>query len=84
MPYFRRSEDYTPGADEFHGTGGEWRVEATRLRWEILDAFRDAAVETGIPPTEARALVTRGDDYRIYQSTTSAFIPWFPKKESTP
>ncbi len=39
---------------------------------------------TGIPPTEERALVTRGDDYRAYQSTTSAFIPWFPKKESIP
>ncbi|HEU4395273.1 MAG TPA: DUF1295 domain-containing protein [Planctomycetota bacterium] len=34
---------------------------------------------TGIPPTEARALVTRGDDYREYQRTTSAFIPWFPR-----
>jgi steroid 5-alpha reductase family enzyme len=35
---------------------------------------------TGIPPTEARALETRGDDYREYQRTTSAFFPWFPKK----
>ena len=36
---------------------------------------------TGIPPTEARALRNRGDDYRDYQRTTSAFFPWFPKKE---
>jgi steroid 5-alpha reductase family enzyme len=36
---------------------------------------------TGIPPTEARALASRGDDYRAYQRTTSAFIPWFPKRE---
>jgi steroid 5-alpha reductase family enzyme len=35
---------------------------------------------TGIPPTEARALKTRGDDYRDYQRTTSAFVPWFPRK----
>jgi steroid 5-alpha reductase family enzyme len=35
---------------------------------------------TGIPPTEAQALATRGEDYRQYQRTTSAFIPWFPKK----
>lgn len=34
---------------------------------------------TGIPPTEARALRNRGDDYRDYQSTTSSFFPWFPK-----
>lgn len=36
---------------------------------------------TGIPATEAQALRSRGDEYRQYQRTTSAFIPWFPKKE---
>ena len=35
---------------------------------------------TGIPATEAQALKTKGDDYREYQRTTSAFIPWFPKR----
>ncbi|MBN1855042.1 MAG: DUF1295 domain-containing protein [Pirellulales bacterium] len=35
---------------------------------------------TGIPPTEAQALASRGEDYRQYQRTTSAFVPWFPKK----
>ena len=35
---------------------------------------------TGIPYSEARALLTRGDDYRAYQRTTSAFIPWFPRR----
>ncbi len=34
---------------------------------------------TGIPPTEARAIRSRGDAYREYQRTTSAFFPWFPK-----
>jgi steroid 5-alpha reductase family enzyme len=34
---------------------------------------------TGIPLAEARALESRGDDYRIYQETTSAFIPWPPR-----
>lgn len=37
---------------------------------------------TGIPPTEAQALARRGDDYREYQRTTNAFIPWFPKKKA--
>jgi steroid 5-alpha reductase family enzyme len=37
---------------------------------------------TGIPATEAQALRSRGDEYREYQRSTSAFIPWFPKKES--
>jgi steroid 5-alpha reductase family enzyme len=34
---------------------------------------------TGIPATEAQALRTRGEDYRRYQQTTSAFVPWFPR-----
>lgn len=34
---------------------------------------------TGIPPTEAQALVSRGEDYRDYQRTTSAFFPRRPQ-----
>ena len=37
---------------------------------------------TGIPATEAQALASRGEDYREYQRTTSAFIPWFPRKSA--
>jgi choline dehydrogenase len=32
--------------------GGEWRVDKQRLRWDILDAFAQAAQQTGIPATE--------------------------------
>jgi steroid 5-alpha reductase family enzyme len=39
---------------------------------------------SGIPPTEARALASRGEDYRRYQRSTSAFFPWFPKPEPEP
>ncbi len=35
---------------------------------------------TGIPATEAQSIRSRGDKYRQYQQTTSAFIPWFPRK----
>ncbi|MFH1805626.1 MAG: GMC family oxidoreductase N-terminal domain-containing protein [Pseudomonadota bacterium] len=52
LPYFKRSEDYYAGADDMHGAGGEWRVEEQRLSWEILDAFRDACAETGIPAVD--------------------------------
>ena len=34
---------------------------------------------SGIPFSEPQALASRGDDYREYQRTTNAFIPWFPK-----
>jgi steroid 5-alpha reductase family enzyme len=37
---------------------------------------------TGIPPTEAQALRSRGEEYRRYQRTTSAFVPWRPREES--
>jgi steroid 5-alpha reductase family enzyme len=36
---------------------------------------------TGIPPTEARAMASRGEDYRRYQRETSAFLPWFPRRQ---
>ena len=51
LPYFKKSEDFANGADELHGAGGELRVEDARVRWEILDAFRDAAEQVGIPKT---------------------------------
>lgn len=35
---------------------------------------------TGIPPAEAQALASRGEEYRDYQRTTNAFFPWSPKK----
>jgi steroid 5-alpha reductase family enzyme len=34
---------------------------------------------TGIPATEEQSLRSKGDAYKAYQQTTSAFIPWFPK-----
>jgi choline dehydrogenase len=49
LPVFRRSEDYWRGADEAHGSGGEWRVEKQRLHWDILDRYVEAANQAGIP-----------------------------------
>lgn len=39
---------------------------------------------SGVPPTEAQALASRGDDYRDYQRTTSVFVPWFPRPGARP
>ncbi|MGY5778291.1 GMC family oxidoreductase [Rhizobium sp. LEGMi135b] len=52
LPYFLKSEDNYRGRSEMHGAGGEWRVERQRLSWPVLDAFRDAAEELGIPKTD--------------------------------
>jgi choline dehydrogenase len=56
LPYFKRHQDQwalEPDALEaMHARGGEWRVELARIRWEILDAFREAAAEAGIPKVD--------------------------------
>jgi choline dehydrogenase len=52
LPYFLKSEDNYRGKSDTHGAGGEWRVERQRLSWPILDAFRDAAQELGIPKVD--------------------------------
>jgi len=49
LGYFKRSEDHVGGGDDVHGAGGEFRVEDQRLSWEVLDAFREACAQTGIP-----------------------------------
>ncbi|WP_063533741.1 GMC family oxidoreductase N-terminal domain-containing protein [Burkholderia sp. MSMB1589WGS] len=59
LPIFRRSEDHHAGATDMHGAGGMWRVEKQRLRWEILEAFSQAAQQTGIPATDD---FNRGDN----------------------
>jgi choline dehydrogenase len=35
-----------------HNAGGEWRIERQRLRWDVLDAFAEAAVQAGVPATD--------------------------------
>ena len=35
-----------------HQAGGEWRVEKQRLRWDVLDAFAQAAQQAGIAATD--------------------------------
>ncbi|MDH1620626.1 GMC family oxidoreductase N-terminal domain-containing protein [Pseudomonas chengduensis] len=52
LPLFKRSENHFAGASEWHGGDGEWRVERQRLSWEILEAFRGAAAQSGIASVE--------------------------------
>ncbi|MDX8528523.1 GMC family oxidoreductase N-terminal domain-containing protein [Mesorhizobium sp. MSK_1335] len=65
VPDFKAHEDHyrmDEGADpmtgdnsrfsDMHGHGGEWRIEKQRLRWNILEAFAEAAVEAGVPRTD--------------------------------
>lgn len=51
LPYFKRAEDQSRGADDFHGTGGPLGVEDVRMDNPLCDAFVRSAVAAGIPFT---------------------------------
>ncbi|MFL0241725.1 GMC family oxidoreductase [Mycobacterium sp. SMC-17] len=59
LAIYKQLEDYFGGADEWHGVGGEIRVERPRVRWKILDAWQAAAAEVGIAPIDE---FNRGDN----------------------
>jgi choline dehydrogenase len=59
LAIYRELEDYFGGPDEWHGTGGEIRVERPRVRWKILDAWQAAAAQRGISPIDE---FNRGDN----------------------
>ena len=50
-PVFRRLDDHFLGETEHHGASGEWRVEAPRVRWAVLDAIEAAANQMGVAST---------------------------------
>ena len=60
LPHFLRLEDYQHGAVDGYGAGGELRIEDPRVRWDVIDAWRDAAAECGIPPVK---VFNRGDNF---------------------
>ncbi|SEL44905.1 Choline dehydrogenase [Roseivivax marinus] len=72
-PYFLRSEDYVDGESEHHGAGGPWRIENQRLRWDILDAWADAAEAEGIPKTDD---FNRGDNEGVSYFKVSQKNGW--------
>ena len=56
---FKSIESYFAGENEWHGSKGEMRVEEPRVQWPILDSWRKAASEQGIPSIEE---FNRGDN----------------------
>ena len=49
LPYFKKSEDQSRGANHYHGTGGPLKVSDLRLRRPIADHFIAGASECQIP-----------------------------------
>ena len=52
LPYFLRHEDHMAPVGDHHRSGGEYRVEHPRVRWDILDAIRQAGEQAGVPAVE--------------------------------
>ena len=79
LPVFKASEDYQHGADDYHGAGGELRVEERRVNWEILDAWREAAEQCGIPKIEE---FNRGDNFgnAFFQMNQKKGVRWSATK----
>jgi choline dehydrogenase-like flavoprotein len=92
LPIFRALEDYEGGAVDGYGVGGEVRVEDPRVRWDIIDAWREAAAECGIPPVKA---FNGGDNFgcayfqmnqrrgRRWSATRAFLRPVRPRKNLT-
>lgn len=59
---YKSFEDYHSTANQWHSKGGEWTVSKQRLRWPIMDRFKDAAVEAGIPASDD---FNRGDNFGV-------------------
>ncbi len=59
---YKEFEDYHGHANEWHGKGGEWTVSKQRLRWPIMDVFREAAVQAGIPASDD---FNQGDNFGV-------------------
>jgi len=59
---YKSFEDYHGAANQWHGKGGEWTVSQQRLRWPIMDVFKEAAVEVGIPASDD---FNQGDNFGV-------------------
>jgi len=75
LPYFRKSEDHFGGASDMHGAGGPLKVATQRLSWPILEAFRDAAEQCGVPRT---ADFNTGDNFgsALFEVNQSGGLRW--------
>lgn len=72
---YKSLENYFAGTNPWHGDQGEMRVEQARVQWEILDAWRKAAQEQGIPSIEE---FNRGDNEgcAYFQMTQKQGVRW--------
>ena len=70
---YKSFEDYHSAANEWHGKGGEWTVSKQRLRWPIMDRFKEAAVQAGITASDD---FNRGDNFGVGYFDVSQRAGW--------
>lgn len=70
LPYFKSIEKYPRKGDEAHGCDGELCVQENPIRWEIVEAWKQAALDYGIPPNDDH---NRGDNEGVgyFQGTVN-------------
>ena len=75
VPDLLRGDDPYWKMQSHRKSGGEWRIEKQRLRWDVLDAFAQAAQQAGIPATED---FNRGDNEGVgyFQVNQKAGLRW--------
>ncbi len=75
LPYFKKAQNQTRGADEFHGVGGPLHVSDQPGRFELSEAVIDACVQAGIPRNpDFNGAQQEGCGY--YQTTTLKRRRW--------
>jgi choline dehydrogenase len=79
LPFFKKAENQTRGADEFHGVGGPLNVSDQPAHFELADAVIQACEQAGIPRNpDFNGATQEGCGY--YQTTTSNKRRWSSAK----
>ncbi|MCZ6616707.1 MAG: choline dehydrogenase [Gammaproteobacteria bacterium] len=68
LPFFKRSENFERGGDEYRGTGGELNVADMIESHTLLDAYVDAGTEIGYPKNPDYNAASQ-EGFGIYQVT---------------
>jgi choline dehydrogenase len=75
LPFFKKAENQTRGADAYHGVGGPLTVSDQPRRFELADAVLAACEEAGIPRNpDFNGATQEGCGY--YQTTTNNRRRW--------
>ncbi|HLY87830.1 MAG TPA: GMC family oxidoreductase N-terminal domain-containing protein, partial [Acetobacteraceae bacterium] len=79
LPFFKKAENQTRGASEFHGVGGPLNVSDQPAHFELADAVIQACEQAGIPRNpDFNGAIQEGCGY--YQTTTSNKRRWSSAK----